>query len=906
MTTASTAPMPEVRRGSAGLVPPRAPDRANTPVAVLVGAAILAVYGITLSPDTSFWDSGEFIATSWSLGIPHPPGTPLYVLCGRFFAILFHSALGLFSVAQSVNLLSAIPSALAAVFLYLAVVRIGKKVWGDGSGGPCLPATLAGVTAALFAAFSNTLWINSIEAEVYAVSGMWAALAAWLVLVWADSEPKDERLLVVVAYLLSLNIGVHLATYLAALAILPFAFLHERRLALPISLVVVLTMAKDLQFFLVVVALLILPTLQLGMLPAEYTKRHRATLLTMHGLAVVLALWGVLEVDSAVLRRVLAVGAPVAAFLTPWLLLPAPKRFENPFTDLGFLLTLVTVLGFSCHLYLPIRSALDPAINEAQPDNWTAFWDVILRAQYRPPPFLDRQATWVFQFDHMFWRYFREQWNPSFLAWVLGVPGLVLHWRRHPRSFVLVGLLFVWTSLALVLKMNFTDHEVRERDYFFAPGFFWYAVWMGMGLGWLADTVLRGFTSGARRPLAFAVSVLCVLVAALPVRGGWATHDRRGNWVAHDYAYNMLVALEPDAVLFTNGDNDTFPLWYLQEVHGFRKDVRIVNLSLLNTPWYGAQLRDEEPKVPMNYTTEQLWKLRPVQDPQTGRIHWVKDLVTNDIVNAVFEGGGEKKPVYFAVTVDDLMDLDPYLALQGLVFRLDPGLPEAATRRAAETGSPEVPGEFGHIVDNVDLATTRRNLEEVYRYRGLLREDGTLDPDVHRDENDEKLCTNYAAAWARMALAYRGLKDTAQAVECMQRAVAIAPDYDPIVSGLGGLLLEAGRYDEAEAFYRERERIRPDDLRVYLGLGYLAQRKGNTEEALEWYLRGLRVDPYSQDLLASLFSTYYELGRLEDAENVLQRWVERNPTDQSARERLEQVRRERQARAGGGTTEAGG
>jgi hypothetical protein len=444
---------------------------------------------------------------------------------------------------------------------------------------------------------------------------------------------------------------------------------------------------------------------------------------------------------------------------------------------------------------------------------------------------------------------------------------------------------------------------VRERDYFFAPGFFWYATWRGLGLGWLSDLVVRGARGRGRVALGAAAAALSLLVAALPVRGHWRTHDRRGNWIAYDYAYNMLAALEPGAVMFTNGDNDTFPLWYLQEVHGFRKDVRIVNLSLLNTPWYATQLRDEEPKVPMTATKEELWKMRPVQDPKSGRIHWVKDLVTNDIINTNFQRGDER-PIYFAVTVDDMMDLDRYLALEGLVFRFDPTLPQRAGA-APEGAAGETPEGPSDIADNVDLRTTRRNLEEIYRYRGLLRDDGTLDPDVYRDDNDRKLCTNYAAAWARMALAHGNRGDADQAVECMKRANALAPDFEPIATGYGRVLLEARRFEEAEEFYRDRLVRHPEDVRVYLGLGYVAQVAKRLDEALDWYLQGLRVDPYSQDLLASVFRTYYELGRLPEAENVLHRWIERNPTDASARERLAELRREMQARAAD-SAQAGG
>jgi len=870
-------------------------DLANRFVAALVGVAVFAVYWITLSPDVSFWDSGEFIATSHSLGVPHPPGTPLYVLMGRVFSIVGHGLLHLVSVAQAVNLLSAIPSAIAAVFLYLCVVRVGKKIWNDGDQGTwCGPAVVAGATAALFAAFASTLWTNSIESEVYAVSGMWAVFTAWIALLWADTEPKDERLLLVIAYLLALNIGVHLATYLAALAILPFAFLHERRFAFVVSFFVVLTMAKDLQFFLAIVTLMIPATLQFAILPKEYARKFRATLLTAHGLALVLALWALLGLDDSTFRKALMYGAPVIAFATPWVFLKPPARFENPLVDLGFLLTLLTVLGFSCHLFLPIRSALHPAINEAQPDTWHRFWDVILRAQYRPVSAFDRQASWLYQFDHMFWRYVREQWSPAWLWWALGVPGIVLHARKHSRSFVLFGLLFLWTSLMLVVKMNFTDHEVRERDYFFAPGFFYYAAWMGLGLGWLTHLVSIGFRGGTRRTAAVLAAAASLVIAAYPVRGGWESHDRRGNWLAYDYAHNMLAGLEPQSVIFTNGDNDTFPLWYLQEVQGFRKDVRIVNLSLLNTPWYAKQLRDEEPRVPMSLTDEDLDTVRPFRDPDTGKVYLVKDIVSRNIIETVVQRGrqtGNERPLYFAVTVDDMMGMDPYLKLQGLVFRFDSALPSRSGQDSLSTARPgDVPSVSQTTIDNVDLATTRRNLEELYRYRGLLTEDGTLDGSVYRTDNESKLSTNYAAAWARMAIAYRQKQDLESAVECMKRALDIAPDYDPIVSSYGGLLVEANHFEEAAAFYTDRLRTHPNDVRVYIGLGFLATRADRWEEALDWYLRGLRVDPRSPDILSGLYQAYMNLGRLADARNVLERWLTFNPNDSSARQLLNELK----------------
>ncbi|NNE44602.1 MAG: tetratricopeptide repeat protein, partial [Gemmatimonadetes bacterium] len=206
-------------------------------------------------------------------------------------------------------------------------------------------------------------------------------------------------------------------------------------------------------------------------------------------------------------------------------------------------------------------------------------------------------------------------------------------------------------------------------------------------------------------------------------------------------------------------------------------------------------------------------------------------------------------------------------------------------------GMANIPG----VVGDVNLVKTRQNLEDVYQYRGLLTEDGELDPDVYRDVNESKLITNYAAGWARMALAYRQIGDIDNAIECIERAIKIAPDYDPIVGGYGGMLLEAGRVEEAREFYLNRVQTHSRDPRTYIGLGFAARKADNWEEAVEWYLQGLRAVPEAKELMALLYESYAHMKRYDEAENILVQWLQAHPTDQSARSVLEDLRRQKAA-----------
>lgn len=182
-----------------------------------------------------------------------------------------------------------------------------------------------------------------------------------------------------------------------------------------------------------------------------------------------------------------------------------------------------------------------------------------------------------------------------YLPFLLGLIGLFFHFYRDWRNALVVMLMFLFTGLAIVVYLNQYPLQPRERDYAYAGSFYAYAIWIGLGVFAIAHAIrmlmrskdpLEQPAGGAALAPGIAGLVLCIWVPVIMGQQGWDDHNRSSRYTARDFAGNYLATCEKNAVLFTNGDNDTFPLWYEQEVEGYRTDVRVLNLSLLNTDWY--------------------------------------------------------------------------------------------------------------------------------------------------------------------------------------------------------------------------------------------------------------------------------------------------------------------------------
>jgi tetratricopeptide (TPR) repeat protein len=437
------------------------------------------------------------------------------------------------------------------------------------------------------------------------------------------------------------------------------------------------------------------------------------------------------------------------------------------------------VIGYSTHAYLPIRAAQHPAINEGNPATWENFRDLLERKQYGQMNMFERRAPWSVQLNKEFWRYFVRQWPlfPSTRLWSSMLPlalGLVGGWwqfRREKKGFIYTFVFLGLSTAGLIVFLNFSDHEVRDRDYFFQSGYHAYALWIAMGCAWLVAWVRDSFAEGSlQRGATVAAAGLLAAQPVLLARNLWYTHDRRGNYVARDYAYNMLAPLAPNSFMFTNGDNDTFPLWYIQEVEHFRQDVRIANLSLLNTDWYIQQLRDQEPKVPIHLDDQTVKALGvgAFRDPD-GRIIYTNEFMVHHLMEQAAKGDSSwTQQPYFAVTVPEHYGYDKHFTLEGLVYRVNRDTTHAS----------------------IDVPVTTNSLYHVFQYRGLFKQDGTWDTSVYKDENAATLSRNYAAAHIQLAYYYRRHGDLDQAIAEMERVGRMFPDFTDVLVPLGSFYIE--------------------------------------------------------------------------------------------------------------------
>ena len=768
----------------------------------LAGAAIflatMALYLKTMAPTVSFWDTGEFIACSYTLSVPHPPGSPLYVLLGRVFTLL---PVG--EVAWRVILMSALSSALAVWCTYLSAGALARRALGGQSltpfgDGRDIGVTVGAAVAALCLAVSYTFWFNATEAEVYGYSLFFVCLGVWLIVYWEGTQhgSLNDRWLYLLAYLFGLGGGLHLLCLLTIPALVVLVWFADKQLRRLILIVVgaglegmvYLAVFADKPESAAVIALLA------AFFALAFFIALWATHPDLHHSIIAIAAAGAVAIVARALfgPGFLATAAVASAALgVIHHLYKTDRRGLMLLLGMGF----VFALGYSTYLALYVRSGLNPVIDENDPETFAAFMRFLNREQYGTDSMLlsifEPRASRVYQLWHQQGKYFLQQFpfpllerdayfrwatentrhiiSVSMVPYLLGLGGLIWHAVRDWRRFLAIFSLFVVMGLGLSLYLNMPDPQPRERHYVFGGMYYAFALWMGLGWTGLVEQVrqwksLRGW---------FLAACACVGLL-LPAGIGnrlYEVEDRTGDYIAYDYAYNLLNSCGPNSILFTNGDNDTFPLWFLQEVEGIRKDVRVVNLSLLNTNWYIKQLRDRAPKIDIKLRDDyidsvltdtenddlmkRLWlePKTPLEFQELGldaKVTATHDLlrVQDVMVIGIIRWNDWKRPIHFALTVaaPNRVGLDDYLTMVGMTLRLVPEKGAAA-----------------------DAELLSRNLREVYLFRGVN------DESVHKDVNTSRLLGNYRACVMTLAEVYKKQQRTEELADLFGWATETIP-----------------------------------------------------------------------------------------------------------------------------------
>ena len=794
----------------------------NRILAVITFLVSFIVYFDTMAPSVSYWDCGEFIAVSYTLGVPHPPGSPLFLLLGRIASMLPISQ----DIAFRVNILSPLVSAFAVLFLYLIIVQLVNHWRGRvKSTTDALIVFGGGFIGSLTFAFTDSHWFNAVEAEVYAFSTFFTAIVVWLILVWSEKADLkgNERYILIIAYMIGLATGLHLLNLLT----IPFVALiiYFRKYDFEWSSFGILVALTGVVFFVI----------------------HNVIIKGMPKIADAIGV-----ISTGILILAVFVGMV-------WAILNQKQLISVVLTSM-----VLVLIGYSTYALIFIRSNQNPNIDENDPETVEAFISYLEREQYGDVGMFPRRFKgikpihevvgypegpgrkfssdqesdyrshqskkqwkffWDYQIRKMYNRYFLWQFagrGPSSdsgviamgannredgidltqfglpLAFILGIIGMLYHGYRDEKMALSVMALFIMTGYAIILYLNQDNPQPRERDYSYVGSFFAFSIWIGIGTAAISEWISENLKNKdlVKRLIIMLLALQIIFIPTVMARVNYHSHDRSGNFVAWDYSYNLLQSCGPNGIIFTNGDNDTFPLWYLQEVEKVRTDVAVVNLSLLNTPWYIKQWRDKRPKqtkfINLNdlqidklTSTLQQWETRTVQvpvynDPQNekGYIEWeIKPTyagqalrVQDMMIMRIIDDASWRIPIYFAVTVSqqNRIGLDQYLDMQGLTFQLkshktkpvdtEKMYENLMTGIGPESWSTNFPhNEFYEHGDESNQRGSNQNDNYInwskeyqpgYMFRNLGNEN------IYYNKQTKRLLQNYRSAYMQLAVTY--------------------------------------------------------------------------------------------------------------------------------------------------------
>jgi Protein of unknown function (DUF2723) len=547
---------------------------------------------------------------------------------------------------------------------------------------------------------------------------------------WYECANKDsgDHYILLIAYIVGLSVGVHLLTVLALFPVMLLWYFRFNKFEW--TSFVKFSIGALIVFFIIYPGIVsIFPSLLNGHVKLGRTEINNSLI--------------------SYIPLVLLAGAIYGVFYS----MQKKKRLLNV-TMLSFLFI---VLGYSTYTLVYIRANAHPPMNENDPSTIGRLVSYLSREHYNSAPIINRRwdtdpekthfhqnyssdldYMWRYQIRHMYLRYLgwnyigsdgdiknsSVNWKQYYLIpFFLGLIGAYYQWRKQPYIGFTMIVTFLIMGVVLALYQNQQEPQPRERDYFYIGSFFVFSLWIAYGILALIDFVKQKIAAQQTAQITgFGILMLAFIFVPLKMFvSNYHQANHTGNYVAWDYSYNMLQSCEKDAILITNGDNDTFPLWYLQDVEGIRRDIRIVNLSLVNTPWYIKQLKHETPygakKIPITTSDVEIDSIQPMRFeprwvqlpvglaviqkytiegnygtllldtsitksgvirflmPNTLQVGDIKAIRAQDIiVYDIIMTNKWQRSIYFAMTVSDdgKIGLREYVELTGLAFKLVP------------------------------------------------------------------------------------------------------------------------------------------------------------------------------------------------------------------------------------------
>ena len=535
------------------------------------------------------------------------------------------------------------------------------------------------------------------------------------------------------------------------------------------------------------------------------------------------------------------------------------------------------------------------------------------------------------------------------IALIMGLIGIGYHFRKNKQDAFSLLILFLMTGIAIIFYLNQDAPQPRERDYAYVASFMTFSIWIGLGIysfiNFITDSLLE--KSIKLQSSYFMIGLFILFMPTRMLIANYHEHDRTGNYIAWDMAYNMLQTCEPNSILFTNGDNDTFPLWYLQEVEQIRTDVVVANLSLLNTTWYVEQLRErykDNPFIKMSDKEIQSldfkrWESKKISinapkdsNNEIGKIEWELNptylgvaLRTQDLmVLRIINDNNWNRPIYFGVTVSptSMLNLDNYLQMEGLAYRLVNNSNQIINQNKMSDNLLSYIGDNSWFTDydsnkyNLLDRDISKEYQRGYIFRNLANEKVYVDPQLGR------LVQNYRTGFVRLSISHYLNKDFQKAEAALLKMEEIMPSsIIPIPSKQLQYQIAqvySGVGNQAKMKYHMKELVERKDLLledyILYGKTFIQLLEDYDESKLIFETiyqnyklieqsilrRGFTATKISEkewqdwqqslpEIIYLLFLSYKNLEMYDEAKILLNDWINKNPADDNAKELLEEI-----------------